>query len=169
MEFINETIYNKKNLDLLTQVAGYTVKQRQTMRNRLICFLVGATGLILGITAPFQNGTITVLCQAYGIFFAFTGLFWFKVQCFPNYAAARIQEQRIMHFSDEGFSSLSAPNSTLFPYDQLICLVETPTTILLFIDAQNGLILEKSGFTQGDCTDFLHFIAKKTGLELQTM
>lgn len=162
MEFLNETIYNKANLDMLTRVAGYTVKKRQTMRNRMICFLIGATGLILGLTGPFENQMITSLCQVYGFIFAFAGVFWFQVQCFPNFAAARPAQHFTLEFTENYFGAPEAFEP--FTYDQLILLVEGPRSVLIFWDEQHGMILDKDGFSKGDPTDFVRFLEEKTGL-----
>lgn len=165
MIFINETTYSKQTLDQLTRIAGKSVRRSQVLLYRMLCLVMGAGGLYLGFTYPFDSPVVNSLLQVYGLVFAIAALFWYQVQGLAN-VNLKVQgpQLRRMQFTEEGFSSTEKSGEHHFAYSAVTALVQTDTQIVLFFDLKQGLLLDKNGFVQGTEAEFITFIQEKTGL-----
>lgn len=77
--------------------------------------------------------------------------------------------ERQFTFSPECFRCAQTGMETVFEYQTVKGVWETEDYFVLHMDTDHGMVVRKSGFTQGTADGFRRFLSEKTGLTAECL
>lgn len=167
--FINRTIYNADAFLAMNSIASKTVRKSKNKYTRLLCWLGGIAGIIIGaLIYPHSKagGEVVLL---YAVIMLLVGTSWNTFQARTTQSMMPKEEICEHRFSDEEIICLVGSKEIRYQYDKVFAIVEDSRWYMLFFDANTGIILSKEGFIEGDAMSFKPFIGMHTMIPIQTM
>lgn len=177
MTYENTTRYDQEAIWALTLVFSRTVQKKRFLLRRLFLLMVGSIGLagglvLLMVFSALDTGS-RVICAAGLIVGAFAlgeGLFLRRIMAWSTRRSLRKQgdsmERRFV-FSGEAFQGSQPGMETRFSYETVKGVWETEGYFVLQMDTGHGMVVDKTGFTQGTADGFRQFLAERTGLSAE--
>ena len=164
MEFVNQTVIDKKELTALARGPRKSVRRRRghivrivggmiILLNVFFCIL----SIQLGDNRWWLNGVLA--------------LFLLVIIFGEDQLNGRISAKYILpdarevtaSFGPEQYTNVTASSESHFTYDQIQAVCETQDYFLFYLNRNLGQIYNKKGFTKGTAMAFRDFISKKTG------
>lgn len=71
------------------------------------------------------------------------------------------QNVNVSHFREDGFTEGTQNRPIAYNYDALCEITENKEYFVLFLDKTHSIILDKSGFSEGDPEAFASFLEEK--------
>jgi hypothetical protein len=168
--FINQTTYDRRALAAMNRLAQASVRKEKSRRTRGGNAIIGVAFLSGGIYCYKGEGWQLAgsLLILYGLFLLLMVLRWDAYQL----RSSQRQLQSAMKvctyaFEEEEFTCATQAGVTHHPYEQVFAVVADEQWYVLFFDEDHGVILEKTGFTEGDALGFKSFIGQHTQLPIQ--
>ncbi len=167
--FVNHTSYDTRALSALNLMAESTVRKEKSQRTRMLCFILGAFGLVAGFFCYKNNTLIGSLLMLYGCLLLFVGISWRNFQLRSSKRQLQRGAQSVVYELDdeEIVCNLSSGLIQRYTYDQIDAVVSNSEWYAIFFDMDHGIILDKAGFTTGDAMSFKAFIGQHTMLPIQ--
>ena len=167
--FVNQTSYDTRALSALNLMAEATVRKEKSQRTRMICFILGAFGLVAGYFCYGNSSLIGSLLVLYGALLLFVGISWKNFQLRSSKRQLQQGAQQVVYeFDDEEIvCNLSSGIIHRYTYDQIDAVISNDEWYAIFFDMDHGIILDKNGFTEGDAMSFKAFIGQHTMLPIQ--
>lgn len=177
MTYENTTRYDKNAVWALTLAFSSRVQRKRFLLRRLFLLMVGtialAGGLVLLMVFSALDTGSRVICAAGLIVGAFAlgeGLFLRRIMAWSTRRSLRKQgdsmERRFV-FSSEAFQGSQPGMETRFSYETVKGVWETEDYFVLQMDTGHGMVVDKTGFTQGTADGFRQFLAERTGLSAE--
>lgn len=179
MTYENTTRYDKSAVWALTLVFSRTVQRKRFLLRRLFLLVVGGIALtgglvLLMVFSALDTGS-RVICATGLIVGAAAlgeGLFLRRVMAWSTRRSLRRQGdamERQFTFSPECFRCAQTGMETVFEYQTVKGVWETEDYFVLHMDTGHGMVVRKSGFTQGTADGFRRFLSEKTGLTAECL
>ena len=179
MIYENTTRYDKNAVWALTLAFSRKVQRRRFLLRRLFLLVVGSIaltgGLVLLMVFSALDAGSRVICAAgliLGMFALGEGLFLRRVMAWSTLRSLRRQGdvmERRFTFSPEGFRSAQPGMETAFDYETVKGFYEAGDYFVLQMDTGHGMVVRKSGFTQGTADGFWQFLSEKTGMTAEQL
>ncbi len=168
-EFVNETAYDTRALSALNLMAEATVRKEKSQKTRMICFILGVFGLVAGYFCYQNNTMIGSLLVLYGVLLLFVGITWQKFQLRSSRRQLQRGAQNVVYELDdeEIVCRLSSGIIQRYTYDQIEAIASNDEWYAIFFDMDHGIVMDKTGFTEGDAISFKAFIGQHTMLPIQ--
>ncbi len=171
MSFEIETTYNRESMDAMNRLAEKTIRP-DLVWFRMACLILGVGGLAFGAYQQVVLGeagkSTASICYGIGLVLLLMGIFWHSY--FLNYKAKGVTAGGVKTYSfefEENFFTSDHPEMLLnYPYSKFQYLCENDRWMVLFSDKRTGIILDKTGFVEGDPEAFGPFLEAKTGLTI---
>lgn len=165
--FVNKTNYDVNALRALNELAEKTVRKEKSKRTRSLCYLAGLVCLVGGGTLYQSQSTIGSLLLLYGVLLLWVGISWKNWQL----RSTKSQLKRGMHicvyeFDDEEIICNTEAVVNRYSYTQVEAVAANKDYYAIFFDQNNGLIIDRKGFTEGDDMFFKSFIGQHTQLPI---
>ncbi len=173
MTYENTTRYDKNAVWALTLVFSRTVQRKRFLLRRLFLLVVGGIALtgglvLLMVFSALDTGS-RVICAAgliVGVAALGEGVFLRRIMAWSTRRSLWKQgdsmERRFI-FSAEGFQGSQPGMETRFAYETVKGVWETEGYFVLQMDTGHGMVVDKTGFTQGTADGFRQFLAERTG------
>jgi hypothetical protein len=166
--YVNVTQYDTRALTALNDLAERSVRKESSQRTRRMALLMGLLGLVLGAVVYPMQSTVGSLLLLYGVLLLLLVMNWKSFQL-------RSSRRQLQHgvktctytFTDEEIICETEAATLRYAYDQTFAVVANQDWYALFFDTAHGVVLDKSGFTQGDPLMFKSFIGQHTMLPIQ--
>ena len=179
MTYENTTRYDKNAVWALTLAFSRRVQRKRFLLRRLFLLMVGtialAGGLVLLMVFSALDTGSRIICAAGLILGAAAlseGLFLRRVMAWSTRRSLRKQgdsmERRFV-FSSESFQAYQPGAETKFSYEAVKGFYETEGYFVLQMDTGHGVVVDKTGFTQGTADGFRQFLAERTGLSAERL
>ena len=167
--FVNHTSYDTRALSALNLMAEATVRKEKSQKTRMLCLILGAFGLVAGYFCYQNNTLVGSLLVLYGFILLFVGVTWKKFQLKSSQRQLQRGAQSVVYeFDDEEIvCRLSSGIIQRYTYDQIEAVVSNDEWYAVFFDMDHGIVLDKTGFTEGDAASFKAFIGQHTMLPIQ--
>ena len=166
--FVNKTNYDLAALKALNDLAEKTVRKEKSKRTRTLCYVIGAACLAGGALVYNMQSTIASLLLLYGVLLLWVGISWKNWQL----RSTKSQLKRGMNvcvyeFDDEEIICNTEAVVNRYSYEQVEAVVASQHYYAIFFDKNNGIIIDRKGFTEGDDMFFKSFIGQHTQLPVQ--
>ena len=172
MEFIARIHYNDRSRTAMANLANRNLNSGKQLGHRVICLLIGLTGIVFGVYLQRSNTASSMsvqLCLAYGTLFLGMGFLWRPIMSKANHLSAPKREgSSEFYFDDHGFSVTNLENyqSSQYPYEDLTRFTQVDGYYALFLGEKAVFLVDQSQFVSGDIEAFCGYIESKTGLLL---
>lgn len=170
MEFVNQTVIDRKALTALAKGARKSVRRR---RGHVIRILGGAIILLnvffcwvslwTGDSRWWVNGALALFLLV--IIFGEDQL---NGRVSAKYVLPDAREVTTT-FDAEQYTHRTPSSESRFTYDQIQAVCETEDYFLFYLNRNLGQIFDKNGFTTGSAMAFRDFISRKTGLAVRNI
>ena len=166
--FDNKTNYDLAALKALNDLAEKTVRKEKSKRTRTLCYVIGAACLVGGALVYNIQSTIASLLLLYGVLLLWVGISWKNWQL----RSTKSQLKRGMNvcvyeFDDEEIICNTEAVVNRYSYEQVEAVVANQHYYAIFFDKNNGIIIDRKGFTEGDDMFFKSFIGQHTKIPVQ--
>lgn len=166
--FVNKTVYDRRALMALNDLAEKSVRKEKSRITRLLCYVLGLVGLVAGAFLHEASPMISNLLLLYGVLLLLMGFSWKSFQL----RSSQRQLQRGMkectyEFDDDEIICTTEAGEQRYAYEQVFALVSDKDWYVLFFDAGHGVIIDRKGFIAGDGLSFKSFIGQHTQLPIQ--
>ena len=166
--FVNKTNYDLAALKALNDLAEKTVRKEKSKRTRTLCYVIGAVCLVGGMLVYNMQNTIGSLLLIYGVLLLWVGFSWKNWQL----RSTQRQLKRGMsvctyEFDDEEIICNTEAVVNRYSYEQVEAVVASKDFYAIFFDMNNGIIIDRKGFIEGDDMFFKTFIGQHTKIPVQ--
>lgn len=166
--FVNKTVYDRRALMALNDLAEKSVRKEKSRITRLLCYVLGLVGLVAGAFLHEASPMISNLLLLYGVLLLLMGFSWKSFQL----RSSQRQLQRGMkectyEFDDDEIICTTEAGEQRYAYEQVFAVVSDKDWYVLFFDAGHGVIIDRKGFIAGDDLSFKSFIGQHTQLPIQ--
>ena len=168
------TEYDKKALLAMNRAINRTTGRRRYLFHKIFKIVLGvwclaAGGLLLLVFDKLgaAERVITAAAPVIGLWSLISGLFLDRLSARASRKLMIEGDRRwTLRFEENGLSGENRDGvQSAYPYGKIVSIFETREYFLLQVDKRHSVILDKNGFTQGNCEDFRRFISDKTGVE----
>ncbi len=166
--FVNKTTYDRSALAALNELAEQSVRKKRSQISRLLCYVLGLLGLVSGAALHNVSPMVSNLLLLYGVILLLGGISWKSLRL----RSSQRQLQRGMQtctyaFDEEEFLCTTEAGEQRYAYEQVFAVVCNRDWYALFFDAGHGVIIDRTGFVEGDDPSFKAFIGQHTQLPIQ--
>ncbi len=173
MEFIFQTVYDQKALTAMAKALRKTVRKKHSRRSHLFGWLVilFAVLLILPLEGEPFTLTFTTVLNILAALLVLVALIW-EDSLNGYFARKRMlpgSSQAVITFGEENYTSVSQVGTTIWPYDNIKLVAETPDYFIFLFNKNHAQAYDKKTLAGGTLEDFRTFIQKKTNTQIATI
>lgn len=166
--FVNETTYDRAALTALNDLAEKSVRKEKSRRTRYLCTILGLAGLVAGVFCYKYQTMVGSLLLLYGVLLLVLALNW---KSFQLRSSQRQLQQGVRvctyEFDDDEIICNTGAGVNRYSYEQIYAVAADAKWYAIFFDMNNGIIIDRNGFTEGDDMFFKGFIGQHAQLPIQ--
>lgn len=171
MEFVFETVYNKKALEDMAKSMRKTVRKKSTKRSDIMVIIL----IILTVLISLPIGEEPYELKTNVVFTWFVTIILFVVWIFQDKLNAYVASKKMIKGSEKAtctfkeniYISDAQIGKTEFKYDCILEIAETENYFIFLLDKIHAQAYDKNMLNGGTIDEFRKFIAEKTKLEIQ--
>lgn len=165
--YVNKTNYDLAALKALNDLAEKTIRKEKSKRTRTLCYVIGTVCLVGGVLTNSIQSTVSSLLLIYGVLLLWVGISWKNWQLRSTKSQLkRGMQVCVYEFDDEEIICNTEAVVNRYSYEQVEAVAASQDYYAIFFDKNNGIIIDRKGFTEGDDMFFKSFIGQHTQLPI---
>lgn len=168
MNYQVKTVYNADVLTSMAKAERMTIRKKESKRAHTLALVVVGAAIVLEVSSclfsrqSWQN--FNWLMVVLGL--VLVAVVMNEDQLNGKLASRKLPKERkesVVTFGPEGYTVETQAETSEWKYESVRRVCEMENCYLFLTDRNNGQVLDKKGFLQGDPEQFRDFAAEKTG------
>ena len=173
MEFSFETVYDRKAMTAMAWALRKTVRKKSSRRSHVFGWIV----LVLSVLLALPLGAEEPVLDLRSAITWLVVLTLLAVLVWEDAINGWVAQKRMVPgtgksvstFSNEGYRSVTDLGETIWHYDKILAIAETPVYFVFLFSKNHAQVYDKRTLSGGTVEGFRGFIQEKTGRSIQTV
>ncbi len=173
MEFIFDTLYDKKGLSIMAKALRKTTRKKKSRHSHILGILIIICAILLSLPGKNEEFTITInFVVTWAVIIIMVLALIFEDKLNGSIAKNRMlpgTERSVTTFKENVYISETNAGKTEFYYSNIDAIAESAEYFVFIFNKNHAQLYDKNSLTNGTVESFRKFIIERTQKEIQAI